>query len=689
MSMNINEHDTVDGQDIINSEQDRTSGISGEAEQTAERIAAGLDEDMTEVGQSDFEQTEAERMTAEQIAAEHAAEQAESEQAAAEQGEDPADDNNRNVIEGAARAAEKYTDSGSGIGAYTPRHTAAGKKGLRGIKIAAVAVLAAAVVAAGLLTWRVYGYNKVHRGVVVCGINAGGLTAEQLKAAITKYGDKLYDKSSIKFSINGQYVCDIDGDSIEAGIDAQTSADLAYAYGREGGFFVRAGQIIKGFTTPVQIDAKAAVNEQKLGIISNEAAEKAALIAAQNSYKVQDGVLYLDTKNMGLKINSQDVYAMIKDRFETANFEPIDYSSDVFEPNAGEIERILNGLQSKKKNATLDLEKDPTGGTISPEEEGISFDIDQARKAFEESNDRYVKIKVNYIKPDVTAEQLKANLFRDELANVATTLNANLKDRTTNVRLAAQAINGKILNPGDEFSYNKTVGKRTAERGYKNAKVFQNGGVEDGLGGGICQVSSTLYMAVLDSNLKVTERKNHVFAVAYTPIGLDATVSYGVKDFRFKNSSSYPIKIIAEQSGSEIRVIIKGTKTDSIKVKMETEILSKVPYQKITIQDDTLERGKSVVKTEGYTGYKARTYRILLDANGKQISRTLESTSNYSKLDKVVRVGTKGGSTAASGNQPIPATTAPTTAAPTTALTTAAPTTTVVDQSGLIIPPSY
>ena len=117
MSMNINEHDTVDGQDIINSEQDRTSGISGEAEQTAERIAAGLDEDMTEVGQSDFEQTEAERMTAEQIAAEHAAEQAESEQAAAEQGEDPADDNNRKVIEGAARAEEKHTDSGSGIGA--------------------------------------------------------------------------------------------------------------------------------------------------------------------------------------------------------------------------------------------------------------------------------------------------------------------------------------------------------------------------------------------------------------------------------------------------------------------------------------------------------------------------------------------------------------------------------------------
>ena len=130
---------------------------------------------------------------------------------------------------------------------------------------------------------------------------------------------------------------------------------------------------------------------------------------------------------------------------------------------------------------------------------------------------------------EVTADRLAEVLFSDTLASTSTSLNAGNRDRTNNVRLACEHINGTILNPGDEFSYNGVVGERTAARGFKAAGAYANGKVVDEVGGGVCQPSSTLYMAVLRADLEVTERHNHSFTVAYTPLGEDATVSGAVR----------------------------------------------------------------------------------------------------------------------------------------------------------------
>lgn len=126
-----------------------------------------------------------------------------------------------------------------------------------------------------------------------------------------------------------------------------------------------------------------------------------------------------------------------------------------------------------------------------------------------------------------------------------TSFNPGERNRTINLKLAAAAINGQIIQPGKTFSFNKTVGPRTKERGYLEATIFVGGKKEQGLGGGICQVSSTLYNAVLNSKLKVVERHTHSLPVTYVPTGKDATVSYGYLDFRFQNNQKYPIKIQA------------------------------------------------------------------------------------------------------------------------------------------------
>ena len=143
------------------------------------------------------------------------------------------------------------------------------------------------------------------------------------------------------------------------------------------------------------------------------------------------------------------------------------------------------------------------------------------------------------------------------LGSYTTSYNPRQKNRSTNIRLSAGAINGTILQPGDTFDFNKVVGKRTAKNGYQVAAVYSNGGVVDGIGGGICQVSSTLYNAALLSNMQITSRTNHGLRVSYLPAGRDATVSWGGPEFRFKNSNTYPVKVTAGYDSAKGRLTVQ------------------------------------------------------------------------------------------------------------------------------------
>lgn len=196
-----------------------------------------------------------------------------------------------------------------------------------------------------------------------------------------------------------------------------------------------------------------------------------------------------------------------------------------------------------------------------------------------------------------------------------------------------------MLLPGEVFSYNKTVGKRTVEEGYKDAKIYADGGVVDGLAGGICQISSTLYNAVLLANLEIVERRNHSFTTSYVAAGRDATVVWGAIDFQFKNSRNYPIKIEASVKNGVAEFKIHGMQEQQeYEISIIPKTTASIPYSTTQIPDPTLAPGQQIPVQAGHLGYKVTTY-IVKKLNGVEVSRELLSNDTYQPMKAVVRVG--------------------------------------------------
>lgn len=243
--------------------------------------------------------------------------------------------------------------------------------------------------------------------------------------------------------------------------------------------------------------------------------------------------------------------------------------------------------------------------------------------------------------PAVTLESIAGQAFPNKLAEFTTRYDVTNKNRSTNLELSSQKVNGTIVLPGEVFSYNKIVGARTISAGYKEAAIYSGGKVVQGIGGGICQLSSTLYNAVLYANLEITSRTNHRFLTSYVQAGRDATVSWGTIDFCFKNTRNYPIKIVSNVANGIVRVTIHGMQEENeYEVELQTKTLETIPYKTNYIDDNTLEEGVEIIEQNGSNGVKSETYKILKQ-NGAVISKSLLSLDTYSSLEKVIRRGTK------------------------------------------------
>ena len=339
----------------------------------------------------------------------------------------------------------------------------------------------------------------------------------------------------------------------------------------------------------------------------------------------------------GVQFDTAAVEQALTSQIELMDFEPYEVSTDVTAAPAIDIGQIAEDITGNPINATVSKED---GKTIIPGKPGVQFDTEKAKEIIGDGSKESYTIPVTITQPSITEAVLKERLFRDTLARTATNLNEGNAPRTNNVRLAAKAINGTILNPGDVFSYNTVVGERTQARGYQEAHAYSGGKIIDEFGGGVCQPSSTLYMAVLRADLEVVERHNHSFTVSYTPLGEDATVDYGNLDFRFANNTAYPIKILAEQTDGQMIMTLVGTKTSGKTVTTRTEILETYEPKTVEKQDSSLASGETKVETSGITGYSTRTYKVITE-NGKT-TEVLANKSTYTKRDEVVCVGTGG-----------------------------------------------
>ena len=358
--------------------------------------------------------------------------------------------------------------------------------------------------------------------------------------------------------------------------------------------------------------------------------------ALDTEYTVEENALLVRVPKDGRAVDAEDLEVALLGRAWMADL-AIPFPCRTLSPaKTMTAQDIHNAVSGEVKNAGYDPETD----TITPEQMGADFDVSAAQTAMDAAEPgSTVRIGADIQLPDVTAEELEAVLFRDVLGEARTHVGGTAA-RISNVKLAAAAFNGTVLNSGDVFSYNETVGQRTAAKGYKPAPAYIRGETVDEIGGGVCQPSSTLYLACLRANLEITERYAHRYVPSYIGKGLDATVSWGGPDYKFTNNTDYPIKLAASMdSKNNLTVQILGTKTDDITVKMTYEQLSSTPYETVYEDDPTLPAGTETVKTTPYTGYRVRSYRNLYDGQGKLISSSFEAASDYKARNKVILRG--------------------------------------------------
>ena len=216
---------------------------------------------------------------------------------------------------------------------------------------------------------------------------------------------------------------------------------------------------------------------------------------------------------------------------------------------------------------------------------GVRFGTDTA--PLDELNEKQKQVQEE---AERTAEELEQGLFRDVLGQY-TSYVSGTSDRIFNVRKAAGNISGSVVNSGENFSYNNAVGPTTKEAGFKIGTAYVGGKAVPSYGGGVCQVSSTLYYSALLANLKIVSRACHMYAQDYVPSGCDATVFWPYLDFVIQNNTDYPIKIVTYWYNNNVTVKIFGTKTDSSFVKITSKTVSTTPWKTIYKEVDNLAPG--------------------------------------------------------------------------------------------------
>lgn len=446
-------------------------------------------------------------------------------------------------------------------------------------------------------------------GVSIAGIDVSELTKEEAKEAIERfYQTNPNDYVYLRYK-NYDYCVSIE--QIGARFDIDTAVEKAYQFGREGNWFqnnLKVLELKKNKNANVEIELT--YSDSQLEKALNDISTKLPDQVEQSSYYIEGKTLVITSGTVGVAVQVDVMKDIIIDAITSASYDNTYYTIVTYNeyPDPIDVDKIHNEIYQEVKDAYYTTNP----RMVYAEIQGIDFkdSVEEVKQMIAaEKKDEY-EIDLAVTQPKITTEDLGLEAFPHVLATYKTNYATSNKNRTTNLRLAATKINGTVLMPGEEFSYNKVVGKRTIAAGYKEAAIYSNGEVASGLGGGICQITSTLYNAVLFSNLEITQRQNHTFVPSYVVGGRDATVVYGSIDFKFKNNRDYPIKITATVKNGVAQVSIRGLrKNDDYEIKVTSKKVKNTYYG-----------GKSYSIYKAYKNY----YK-----NGKFIKKELLSTDTY------------------------------------------------------------
>lgn len=431
-----------------------------------------------------------------------------------------------------------------------------------------VVVLAvAAVFGIRYAAQRVDALDTIYPNVYLNGIPLGKLTREEAAETLKNCNwEKTVSGSlEVRLPMNvNAYV-----DYVDAGVrmSAEEAIDTAMTVGREDDIYRQLYTYVNSMilTTDI-VDRTIIIDEDYVNQQLEAGIKEFDEVSSKNAYEMDfDKNVFTLLKGAGeVKIDQQALYAKVENALRSEE-ESVTYriEGDV-ELKEPDFEKILNEERADAQNAYYDPEKDE----IVDDVVGLVFDPKTASKIWQAAEPlTVIEVPLDTTKAEVTKKDLEEILFRDVLGEYTTSFKGSNSNRCSNINLAVNTINGVVVMPGETFSYNETLGERTEEKGYLVAAVYDNGEVKQGIGGGICQVSSTLCCAVRQSRLDYT-RANHQFKVSYIDIGLDATVDYtnfeegGGVDFTFTNTKDQPVKIVGSCDNDKLTVTFQILGTD-------------------------------------------------------------------------------------------------------------------------------
>lgn len=498
------------------------------------------------------------------------------------------------------------------------------------------ALTLALIVVLGYLGLCIYAgrLDTVLPGVYAGDVYLGGMTLEQAEQAVEQRAQSEYADVSYTL-IGGEHYVVIDGSLMEN--DGRAVAKQAYNVGRSEPFLKRGAVILaqlRGnqyrFSYEIEMtQAGLDAVEQALDQLSADV--HVALV--EHTWAVEGDVLTIKRGVNGVALDRDYARNAVLEAYPKKISQTLEIPLVKSETTPLNIQDIYDEIYVAPQDAYAVKDGDVV---VMPHVAGVSFDVEKAQELFDVLVDGgMMALDLTRTEPELTQEELQRVLFADVLSQCTTEIGGT-ENRLNNVIVAAKAMDGVVLLPGEVFSYNNTLGPRTTARGYLPAPAYIGGKTVDDVGGGICQNSSTLYWAVLLANLEIVNRVNHMYTVGYVPDGLDATVAYNAIDFQFRNDTGFPVRIEARVEGRSMIILLHGTKQTENYVVMETERISTTPYKTIYRADNTVAVGKTVVETSAYTGRTVKVYRCVYDPAGKLLGRTLESTSKYRQRDKVI-----------------------------------------------------
>lgn len=495
------------------------------------------------------------------------------------------------------------------------------------------------------LTYTVLKNDKIYKGVYVGNLYVGELSKQELYTLIKKnYEDDIKDQELVLKSKNLSKT--VSFSDMNVTYDVHKAVEEAYAIGRNGNIFSRLHEIYTAGKNKKIVDIKLTIDSEKIQKIVQSFFDETLISVKQPDFLLQNDIITIRSGHHGENIDKEKVFQDIEALIKTNKGGTIEAPVVITYPNKLNAEDVYKRTYIDPLNASVKVENNNV--TIIPHVFGASIDktlLANAVSELENHENKEIVLPVIITKPEITDEDLQKMLFKDTLATMNShfsTSTENGKNRGENIKIAVSKINGKILESGETFSFNEIVGPRTEEGGFKTAHTYVAGKIVDSIGGGICQVSSTLYNAVLQADLNVVERRNHMFTVSYVPFGQDATVSYNSVDFKFKNSTKWPVKIEAwVTKDNKVFFSMKGTNDYPGKtVIMSPKIIKTTEFKTKYIDDPTLPQGKTVVKQTGMKGYVVETYKIVKQ-DGNVVSETKMYTSVYKPLDQEILRGTK------------------------------------------------